>query len=69
MPPALVASPGDPGPVQVEAVAIETFEAEFDPSYLQLVVALAAQDRVAGDVARAQERENWLARVSTPQAG
>lgn len=64
-----VALPGDPGRVRVEATAIGAVAPEFDPSFLQLVAALKDRDRVAGDAARAQEREHWLARVSARSPG
>lgn len=69
VPPTPAASGGDSGRVQVEAVAIKAVAAEFDQSFLQLVAALAAQDRVAGDAARTQEREGWLARVGATRKG
>ena len=60
-----VAAPGRAGTVQIEAVAIETFAADFDAFFLQLVAALAAQDVAAGHDERARQRQQWLARIAS----
>ena len=61
-----VAAAGSAGSVTVQPAKAAAVAEGFDLPFLQLVLALARQDLVAGRDASAQERLQWLLRVTQP---
>ena len=61
-----VAAAGSAGSVTVQPAKAAAVAEGFDLPFLQLVLALARQDLVAGRDASAQQRLQWLLRVTQP---